>query len=87
MSDDAPEQALPDLAAVEADLNAVERALKRLDEGSYGRCSVCGEPLAEHELEQNPLAERCDAHAVVGDLSVVDRSAQTAWGSGGVAST
>jgi DnaK suppressor protein len=37
----------------------VERALVKLDEGSYGICDVCGEPIAEERLEALPWAVRC----------------------------
>jgi DnaK suppressor protein len=37
----------------------VERALTKLDEGSYGRCDVCGEPIAGERLEALPWAVRC----------------------------
>ena len=32
--------------ALEAGLERTERALAKLDEGTYGRCDVCGEPIA-----------------------------------------
>jgi RNA polymerase-binding transcription factor DksA len=85
VSDDAPEPAIPDLTAVEADLNAVDRALQRLDEGVYGRCAVCGESIAGDRLELDPLAERCDVHAAHGEAQA-EQNDQTAWASGGVAS-
>jgi DnaK suppressor protein len=37
----------------------VERALTKLEEGSYGTCDVCGEPIAEERLEALPWAVRC----------------------------
>jgi DnaK suppressor protein len=37
----------------------VERALAKLDEGSYGRCDVCGDPIDEERLEVLPWAVRC----------------------------
>jgi len=37
----------------------VDRALAKLDEGSYGTCDVCGEPIAEGRLEALPWATRC----------------------------
>ena len=44
-------------------LQDVERALAKLDEGSYGRCDVCGEPIDEERLDAIPWASRCVAHA------------------------
>lgn len=37
----------------------VERALVKLEEGSYGTCDVCGEPIAAERLEALPWAVRC----------------------------
>ena len=37
----------------------VVRALKKLDEGTYGACDVCGEPIAPERLEALPWAVRC----------------------------
>ena len=37
----------------------VDRALAKLDEGSYGTCDVCGEPIAEGRLEALPWATQC----------------------------
>jgi DnaK suppressor protein len=37
----------------------VDRALAKLEEGSYGRCDVCGEPIVEERLEVLPWAVRC----------------------------
>jgi len=37
----------------------VERALAKLDEGSYGRCDVCGDPIDQERLEALPWAVRC----------------------------
>ncbi|RBQ15380.1 conjugal transfer protein TraR [Spongiactinospora rosea] len=39
--------------------NAVLSALKRLEEGSYGRCLDCGRMVPEGRLEARPEASRC----------------------------
>jgi DnaK suppressor protein len=36
-------------------------ALRRIAEGTYGRCVTCGEPLPEGRLEARPEAARCVA--------------------------
>jgi RNA polymerase-binding transcription factor DksA len=51
------------LSVVEAELNDVERALQRLDEGTYGTCEVCQAPLADDQLDAAPAALRCPSHA------------------------
>ncbi|SDI03898.1 dksA/traR C4-type zinc finger [Sinosporangium album] len=38
---------------------AVLAALKRLEEGVYGRCLDCGKPVPEGRLEARPEAARC----------------------------
>lgn len=40
-------------------LAEVERALTKLDDGSYGVCDECGGPIAEGRLEVHPWAVRC----------------------------
>lgn len=37
----------------------IEDALKRLDEGSYGRCSNCGQAIAQKRLEAIPWTRFC----------------------------
>jgi DnaK suppressor protein len=43
----------------EAKLAAIESALERIDEGTYGRCLRCGKAIAEERLEALPYAELC----------------------------
>ena len=45
-------------------LDEIEHALQRLDEGTYGVCSECGQPIPEKRLEAIPWAVRdlaCEA--------------------------
>ena len=51
------------LQSVEAELREVEEALTRLDAGAYGRCEVCGQPVAEGRLEAMPATRYCVADA------------------------
>lgn len=44
---------------VRADLNRIDRALARIDAGTYGRCTSCGRPIAEPRLSAIPEAEHC----------------------------
>lgn len=44
-------------------LDQVERALAKLDEGSHGRCDVCGNPIGEARLEFRPWSVTCVEHA------------------------
>jgi RNA polymerase-binding protein DksA len=40
-------------------LAAVEEALARMDDGTYGSCANCGRPIPEARLEARPLAVLC----------------------------
>lgn len=44
-------------------LDEVRAAIAAVDDGSYGRCSVCGEPIPEGRLEARPWATRCVQHS------------------------
>jgi DnaK suppressor protein len=48
---------------LESGLERTERALAKLDEGTYGRCDACGEPIAPKRLAALPDAVRCVACA------------------------
>ena len=37
----------------------IDAALGRIDDGSYGLCSVCGRPIGEERLEAVPYATLC----------------------------
>jgi RNA polymerase-binding transcription factor DksA len=45
------------------ELDEVERALAKLDDGTYGSCEVCGEAISEARLEAKPAARFCITHA------------------------
>lgn len=40
-------------------LQQVERALERLEAGTYGTCELCGDPIAKGRLEALPHATTC----------------------------
>jgi RNA polymerase-binding protein DksA len=40
-------------------LGAIDGALKRIDEGTYGDCSSCRQPIAAARLEALPWTTRC----------------------------
>ncbi|MBE3559901.1 MAG: TraR/DksA C4-type zinc finger protein [Ktedonobacteraceae bacterium] len=39
--------------------NEIQAALRRIEEGTYGRCIECGQPIAEKRLEVLPWASLC----------------------------
>ena len=57
------------LEQVEAELADVERALRRLDDGSYGRCEACGSTIGDERLAAQPAARFCLAHQTVAEGS------------------
>lgn len=50
------------LAEIDRDaveIEAIDAALARLDSGTYGRCTQCGQAIAPNRLAQHPEAARC----------------------------
>jgi DnaK suppressor protein len=45
--------------SLEASLARTERALAKLQEGSYGRCDACGEPIHAARLKARPDSALC----------------------------
>ncbi len=44
-------------------LKRIEAALRRVEDGSYGECIACGEPIAEARLRMDPAIDLCLACA------------------------
>ena len=40
-------------------LDQIEAAIKRIEEGSYGRCEACGEQIPKTRLDAIPYAAQC----------------------------
>jgi DnaK suppressor protein len=43
-------------------LAAIDAALKRIEDGTYGTCARCGKPIPEERLEAKPYATLCIEH-------------------------
>jgi RNA polymerase-binding transcription factor DksA len=56
------------LEQVQAELAAVDRALQRLDAGTYGTCDVCGDTITDERLAVMPATRFCVGHQ--GDAEV-----------------
>ncbi len=46
-------------ARLEATVRACRAALRRIEDGSYGKCAECGERLPDARLKALPAALRC----------------------------
>jgi RNA polymerase-binding protein DksA len=40
-------------------LQAIEAALGRIEDGTFGICATCGQPISEERLEAIPYATQC----------------------------
>lgn len=56
------EVAQTSLEHAEADLMEIDAALQRVEEGTYGRCEVDGEPIDPERLRVRPTARYCTVH-------------------------
>ena len=55
--------AVPAQEQLLAMLEDVRRARRRLADGDYGLCEVCGQQIPEERLEVRPWAVRCVQHS------------------------
>jgi DnaK suppressor protein len=63
-ADDEVARGIAALEVIETELADVGRTLSRLDDGRYGTCEVCGQPIADERLATKPTATTCAAHDV-----------------------
>jgi len=56
-------QAAGSRARFEGVLRELDRADARIDDGSYGTCAVCGDPIPDAQLERQPERTTCVACA------------------------
>lgn len=40
-------------------VDEIDRALARIDEGTYGKCESCGKPIPPRRLERRPFSSLC----------------------------
>lgn len=43
-------------------LDKIDRALKRIEDGLFGKCIICDKPIELERLEAIPYAETCKEH-------------------------
>ena len=50
------------LGALETRYNSINRALEKIEGGTFGTCEICGVAIEEDRLDANPAARTCKAH-------------------------
>ncbi len=50
------------LSTLEHEYNDILRALKKIEDGTYGICEISGEEIEADRLDANPAARTCKAH-------------------------
>ncbi len=53
---------VPLVEGLESRHREVTAALKRIDDGAYGKCDFCGKEIPADRLEANPAATTCIEH-------------------------
>jgi RNA polymerase-binding transcription factor DksA len=51
------------LEQLEAEIGDLDAALRKIDDGTYGICEVCGRPIEPERLEAIPGTRTCIEHA------------------------
>lgn len=74
------EEAVTYLDMLNHNLVAVDAALQAMEQGSYGTCADCGEPIAVKRLQLIPWASRCIRCQEMIDSSKQTRVAVRHWG-------
>lgn len=49
--------------SLQTSLTEIERALEKVEAGTFGFCDYCGEPIPAERLEARPFTTRCVQHA------------------------
>jgi RNA polymerase-binding transcription factor DksA len=59
-------------------IGEVDSALKRMDDGTYGLCQVCHEPIEADRLIADPLAQFCLDHLTLSQQRALEDDLQLA---------
>jgi RNA polymerase-binding transcription factor DksA len=51
------------LEQLEAEISDLDAALRKIDEGTYGRCEICNQEIDPERLEAMPGTRTCREHA------------------------
>ena len=58
--------------SIAASITDIDRALAKIEEGTYGICETCGEMIAVARLEALPASTRCVGCASRGDRGALE---------------
>ena len=61
-------------------LDEVDSALARLDDGSYGICETCHEPIETDRILADPLVRFCLDHLTPRQQRALEEDLEVAWG-------
>jgi RNA polymerase-binding transcription factor DksA len=67
------EKDLSIIADIDVEISEVDSALRRIDEGGYGRCEVCHRPIGAARLRARPATRFC-----VKDQATMERQVRSA---------
>ncbi|MCE5194484.1 MAG: TraR/DksA C4-type zinc finger protein [Nitrospiraceae bacterium] len=66
---------LRQLSAQREKLLKIDESLRKLDEGSYGICEICGEGISEQRLKVLPFAINCrDCQEKIEELEAIEKA-------------
>lgn len=65
---------------LDASIDDIDDALRRLDEGDYGVCEVCGRRIEEERLEARPESRFCLEHQQAADAEAEEDRQYEDWG-------
>lgn len=67
------ERDLTALGILEGELEDIQHALRRIEDGSYGTCEECGTRIGDDRLEAKPWARFCIVHQLEAEKAVSRR--------------
>jgi sigma-B regulation protein RsbU (phosphoserine phosphatase) len=71
-------QTTPDNSALTELLAEVDNALARMEQGRYGRCEICQEPIEQERLLSDPLLRYCLDHLTPSERQALERDLELA---------
>jgi len=73
-ADELKEEELTEADADRVVLNQIRDALRRIDDGTFGRCVIGGEPIEKERLDAMPWSPYCSKHQKLRDVPEPERT-------------